>query len=130
MSAIYISAGQSPFANAAPTVKGTTSALAELAAKHSGTPQQVSFSLSDVLVDPDRKSASVRVSVGDEVSFCLCAEPQSQQLVARRICQTKAAEETPREKQRQVDPAKMTRFAKGPDGTRGFAAGRGRGKVV
>lgn len=27
----------------------------------------------------------------------------------------------------QVDPAKMTRFAKGPDGTRGFAVGRGKG---
>jgi hypothetical protein len=40
--AVYISAGQSPFANAAPTVKTTHSRLAELAATHGdGRSQQV-----------------------------------------------------------------------------------------
>jgi hypothetical protein len=40
--AVYISAGQSPFANAAPTVKTTSSRLAQLAATHAdGRSQQV-----------------------------------------------------------------------------------------
>jgi len=50
------------------------------------------------------------------------------QLVARRVRQTKEAlEAEPAEYvKRQINPAKQTRFAKGPDGTRGFGIGRGK----
>jgi len=79
----------------------------------------------DTICDSKREA---RVGVGDEVEFALCFDPKTLQLVARRVRVTKDSNESDGTEytKRQVDPAKMTRFAKGPDGTRGFAIGRGK----
>ena len=48
---------------------------------------------------------------------------------AREIKITKEAPKAPERTEwvkRDIDPSKITRYAKGPDGTKGFAMGRGR----
>mmetsp|Transcript_7075 Transcript_7075/g.26024 ORF Transcript_7075/g.26024 Transcript_7075/m.26024 type:complete len:862 (-) Transcript_7075:135-2720(-) len=69
---------------------------------------------------------------GDEVEFAICKSPTSGQEMGRKIRRTKEAPVPVNDRKYKANGDKLVTFvlAKGPDGTRGFAAGRGRPLVV
>ena len=71
------------------------------------------------------------LSAGDEVECILALNPKTGEISARALRVTKEAPKAPERQQKWVkrEPAERTnviRYAKGPDGTRGFTVGRGK----
>jgi len=74
----------------------------------------------------------VELFVGDEVEFVVAVNPKGD-LTAKNVVRTKEAPKAAERSswvRREVTQRQVTRYAKGPDGTRGFAVGRGRALVT
>ena len=67
---------------------------------------------------------------GDEVDFVLGTNTKTGEVSAKQIVVTKEAPKAPERsqwvKKELSERTNIIRYSKGPDGTRGFAAGRGR----
>ena len=83
----------------------------------------VSFRAADV------QGKGVILAAGDEVEFAVVTGGKPGELMAKSIARTKEApkaDEGYTSGRFKLGSAQQTKFAKGPDGTRGFAAGRGK----
>ena len=73
---------------------------------------------------------AVSLATGDEVECVLAHHPKTGEVAARMIRRTKEAPKPPERQQwvkRELsERTNVIKYAKGPDGTRGFAIGRGR----
>ena len=89
-----------------------------------GTISTVVFYAADVA------EKDVTLSTGDEVEMVLAANTKTGEVSGKQIRRTKEGPKAPERamwvKKELTARTNIIRYSKGPDGTRGFAAGRGR----
>ena len=78
----------------------------------------------------DAAAKDANLATGDEIECLLAVHPKTGEISARQIYVTKeapkAAPKAQWVKKEAHERTNIIRYAKGPDGTRGFAMGRGR----
>ena len=83
-----------------------------------------------VFFTPDSADKDVTLGTGDEVDFVLGVNLKTSEISAKQIVVTKEAPKAPERaqwvKKDLAERTNIIRYSKGPDGTRGFAMGRGR----
>jgi hypothetical protein len=112
---------------AVPTTSDAATVAAEAQAGSSaGTVSTLIFYATDVTDGiASRSLSTAELNVGDEVTFMAAVNPKNGELTAMRVVRTKEAPKPPEREEwtrkAVLDPSQVTRYAKGPNGTRGFA---------
>ena len=108
------------------TSEAATSAAEAQAGSSAGTVSTLIFYATDVTDgNASRSLSTAELNVGDEVTFMAAVNPKNGELTAMRVVRTKEAPKPPEREEwtrkAVLDPSQVTRYAKGPNGTRGFA---------